>query len=168
VKLPGRPILRKTIKWGGAVAVILLVVVWVVSGRHDWTIYPGTEFVANLYGGRVSLSRMDSAAHRDFVRATIESLQGFGFAPEWHWNWWCSLEANRPFLKWEVAVPLWFLGLPLLACTLAAWRLDARARRRARTSHCQKCNYDRAGLSPDARCPECGAPTAPAQAVNKR
>jgi rubrerythrin len=41
--------------------------------------------------------------------------------------------------------------------TALAWRLDTFARRRARLNLCPKCNYDRAGIAGDAKCPECGA-----------
>ena len=37
-----------------------------------------------------------------------------------------------------------------------------RAWRRRRAGQCVRCAYDRCGLAPDAKCPECGTPTAPA------
>jgi hypothetical protein len=58
---------------------------------------------------------------------------------------------------WGVVVPLWVPLTISFGATLAAWRLDALARRRAGLNLCPKCNYDRAGIAKDAVCPECGA-----------
>jgi|GEM_PF-3279641 len=42
---------------------------------------------------------------------------------------------------------------------VAAWRLDALARRRERGTLCKKCGYETSGLAPGSDCPECGAAT---------
>src|ERR1051325_5827306 len=55
-----------------------------------------------------------------------------------------------------IAFPLW----PLLAASLPiAWPLwlpALHAWRESQRTRCRKCNYDRRGLAPDAKCPECG------------
>ena len=63
-----------------------------------------------------------------------------------------------PVRQPAVSVPLWIPVVALAIITAGAWRLDTLARRRAREGQCLKCHYDRAGLAPDAFCPECGAP----------
>jgi len=63
---------------------------------------------------------------------------------------------HDPTCAW-LTVPLWMPALGTLLGSAAAWRLDALARRRARLNLCPKCNYDRAGIAGDAKCPECGA-----------
>jgi hypothetical protein len=67
--------------------------------------------------------------------------------PDWSFGW----------PGWYVIVPLWIPLVMILAFTVAAWRLDAAARRRASADLCMKCGYDRSGLAPDGACPECGA-----------
>jgi hypothetical protein len=59
--------------------------------------------------------------------------------------------------RYELLVPLWMPIAPVLLVTAIAWRLDTSARRRARTNHCLRCNYDRTGLPIGTVCPECGA-----------
>lgn len=57
---------------------------------------------------------------------------------------------------WWVWVPLWMPLAGSLAITAAAWILGNRAARHARSGLCPACGYNRAGLAPDAKCPECG------------
>ena len=64
-------------------------------------------------------------------------------------------------------IPLWPVPAVSLLVTAFTWRLDTLARRRARLNLCPKCDYDRAGLGVDVKCPECGTappthPTPPA------
>jgi hypothetical protein len=58
-------------------------------------------------------------------------------------------------MTWAI-VPLWMPALFALSISLAALGLDLLARRRARLNLCPRCNYDRAGIAGDAKCPECG------------
>lgn len=59
----------------------------------------------------------------------------------------------------EVAasIPLWVLLALIAAPTAWLWRRDRRLRRALAAGFCASCGYDRAGLAPDAVCPECGA-----------
>lgn len=76
----------------------------------------------------------------------------------WRWFWYTSPpdSMNRPWPEWG---DFYCVGLPIaigmsIRCFVSgakAWpRKDARGT-------CSKCSYDRAGLNPDAPCPECGA-----------
>ena len=63
-----------------------------------------------------------------------------------------------------LAVPCWFLALPVAAA--CCWRLATRSRRRLRElpGHCDGCGYDLRGNASGV-CPECGTPVAPAAAT---
>jgi hypothetical protein len=53
-------------------------------------------------------------------------------------------------------LPLWVPTAVMAGLTALGWRFDCLVRRRARLNLCPKCNYDRAGIAGDAKCPECG------------
>jgi hypothetical protein len=87
----------------------------------------------------------------------IESRDGWHLvrtpaAFEWSFEWF-FFQGFR-----HVRVPLYAIALPPALASTAAWRLDTRARRRARVGHCPACNYDRRGIPAASVCPECGAP----------
>jgi hypothetical protein len=143
------PRIRKTIKWGGAAVTVLLVVVWVVSLRWyvGWWFSNGA-FVQTSKGGMlfgsayVGIPAADAGAKAGVLDGRADTLL---WSHVWHYP-----------RGWHAVVPAWiFVGIAGLV-TAAAWHLDTLARRRARLSLCPKCNYDRAGLSKDAVCPECG------------
>lgn len=56
-------------------------------------------------------------------------------------------------------IPHW-LVIALASTPWLFWRLNRAARRR-RSGHCARCGYDRAGLAPEAPCPECGTTLGP-------
>src|SRR5882724_6935200 len=60
-------------------------------------------------------------------------------------------------------VPLYLPLALTLAPAAFLWRREIR-RRRMPIGRCAGCGYDRAGLAPDAKCPECGKPALPARA----
>ncbi len=149
------PRIRKTIKWGGAVVTVLLVVVWVGSfnrsiARFDsfsgWT----TRFM--ILNGGITYAAVQSPPPL-WPRSGWHSSKETGSQRIW---WFSLLTASQAV---NVVIPLWPLTLAAASVALSAWRLDTLARRRARLNLCPKCNYDRTGLAPVAKCPECG--TAP-------
>ena len=144
------PWIRKTVKWGGAAATVLLVVVWI--GSAWWAVtWESREFKEfRICAGRISLADYRSLR----VRSTG---QGWEASPIRYRFLWTS-EMRSLQGAWEVVVPLWMLTLPSLIVTVAAGRLDTLARRRARLNLCptRGCNYDRTGLAAGAVCPECG------------
>jgi hypothetical protein len=57
-----------------------------------------------------------------------------------------------------IGIPLWCPALLVMLPTIVAWRTDMKAQGRSRAGACIKCGYDRAGISTQTVCPECGAP----------
>src|SRR5262245_6536099 len=75
------------------------------------------------------------------------------------WHWWFECFADRSGFMFSV--PLWIPAAAAGFFSLRFWREDIRAalgRRKALKGLCHQCLYDRTGLSPEALCPECGAP----------
>jgi hypothetical protein len=142
--------LRKTVKWGGAVATVVLVAVWVTSGRYcAYWVFRGESEVF-VGGGNININ-----------------LGNFWSVMKSPPGWYAEAQESsllcRPRLLWNsyslfADIPLWLLLGPSMALTLWAWRRDAVLRRRACAEFCPKCHYDRAGLAADAVCPECGTP----------
>ena len=143
------PRIRKTVKWGGAVVSVLLLVVWVGSGwcSAGWWV-SGTGWVG-VEAGRFGIA--------PFIRSTLGREPGVYGPLPWHVNWgwfWVNSAQHRRADLW---IPLWPAPAGSLLITVAAWRLDTIAPRRARIGFCPKCSYNRTGLAPGAVCPECGA-----------
>jgi hypothetical protein len=144
-----RPRVRKAIKWVGAASTVLLAVAWIGSGKYGvgWASSSGAEFVVRW--GECCVNTGSSSL--------------FGLSPG------LSAGSSRFMLFNEfvyerrgsggvvVVFPLWPPALLALLPTAIAWRFDVVARRRERIGRCPKCNYDRAGIAADAKCPECGA-----------
>lgn len=150
-----RPRLRKTIKWAGAAATVVLVVVWIGSGwRVGGARYESLSL--RVMSGGIVLEKMSGVGR---LRYLFTDIQRF----TWHWSpaWYRSVGPNPrspggPQIDWQLSVPTWGPVLGVLTLTMIAWRLDALARRRARLALCANCHYDRTGLAPGAVCPECG------------
>ncbi|HVU63664.1 MAG TPA: hypothetical protein VHC70_06795 [Phycisphaerales bacterium] len=145
--------IRKTIKWGGAAVTVLLVVVWIGSAR--WVVGRDARSPAGF--DVVVMSGSVACGHLPAFR--------FGGKAKW-WIadgegrvcWLPHREGGGPI--WYVSLPLWPLVAAVGLASFTAWRLDTLARRReraARLNLCPKCNYNRAGLAADAKCPECGS-----------
>jgi hypothetical protein len=146
------PRIRATIKWGGAAVTLLLVVVWVGSGWYGvlWTSTSG-YWVGVKFGGFEFVH--DPARVRDMQPPEWEVIRG---GLSWYWRPSWVVYQTTTFLY----LPLWIPVALVLIPTIAAWRLDILARRRARLNLCPKCHYDRAGIvggAAGAKCPECGA-----------
>lgn len=155
------PRIRKTVKKGGVVLLLLLFVAWIGSAflSLSWTgdipYLPGRVTIG-IGGGALAWTELtDQAVIKKYVPAGWDACWGPGLV-----NW------RGPFMRatptagtnkiWEVGVPLWQPLLVLLPIVALAWHLDLTALRRARAGHCPKCNYDLSGLPPGTPCPECG------------
>jgi hypothetical protein len=141
------PRIRKTIKWGGAVVTLLLVVVWVASA---WTLVGYMSPRGGVY--RVTGGAFDCLKFPDWPGAEPKLLFAtHDFALQW--------KPDGVFSPFGFAAPLWIPAALFAGLTALAWRLDTLARR-ARLNLCPNCHYDRAGLAAGAKCPECGEPPA--------
>jgi hypothetical protein len=149
------PRIRKTVKWGGAVVTLLLVVVWIGSGWWGVAYHGRAAEVLVERGGCLV-----SVWNREWRRSFTVWSHGPPFPHAWIWR-------SRVFstvMGNSFLVPLWIPTTITLAISAAAWWPEAhtwlRARRREKAASlnlCPKCNYDRAGLAKEAVCPECGA-----------
>jgi hypothetical protein len=158
------PRIRKTIKWGGAAVTALLVMVWIWSAWWHGFLWNSGRHWLDVSLGRVTIAFQtwphppeDGAGFttlnpamtgwRNLVQAPVPTWETNGLGPN---GWAISLPLSLPTFA--------FIVVSALAC-----RFDALARRReraARLNLCPKCNYDRAGIAADAKCPECGSAAA--------
>lgn len=134
--------------WGGAVVTVLLVVVWVVS--------------VFCYCGYFKAGRIIGLYNAKFVVTSHVNMKPAKY-DGWHigqqgssdaWDDWFDFQTN--YARGRVLVPLWPFVLASLSITLAAWRLDAMARRRDRLTFCTKCRCDRRSVAAEEACPACG------------
>ncbi len=161
------PRIRKTIKWGGAVVTVLLVVVWIGSGW--WEVWTPVAFVRagelGLIKRAYTLPPVGTTLPRTIPPTPLPTasvawrLKLTPFALNW---------TPRPLLQSVTTgysrvliqaelVTLWPFALVGVVCVLTSLVLDLLLSRRHGFGRCPKCNYDRTGLAAGAVCPECGA-----------
>ena len=146
---------RKTVKWGGLVLTVLLVVVWIGSGWWQMYLSGGEGSELTVAAGKLIVYgpfyRLPSLTRGHVWFDTVP------FVLQW-WFDWGTNDDRWPFSIpiWHFAIPLWFPFLLSLLATAAAWRADAKYLRRVREGACPACGYDRAGLAAGSLCPECG------------
>ncbi len=145
------PRIRKTIKWGGAVVTVLLLVAWASSGAVYVLLGLYERCVIGFHSGEFIVD----SAHWFAPFAGVDAGRYLGHGFTWPNSW--LPHTGRSQYGRSIAIPLWMLVLLALSVTVAAGRLDDIARRRAKLNLCPKCNYDRTGLAIGAVCPECGA-----------
>jgi hypothetical protein len=127
-------------RWGAAVCVAALVVLWVGSG------------VCSLYAtrGHDSVWVGHGVVLYDWRYMDFGEFGGFGVRrarPVWGWYWGFSRDVH------SVVVPLWAVVVPVAAGTGVLWWPVVRRARWKRRGYCEVCGYDRGGAG---RCPECG------------
>jgi hypothetical protein len=147
------PRIHKAIKWGGVAVVLLLLATWNVSKFSGKSVYyRHGGFVVFFTLGTIDLHWAD-ISKGGYVNPELQqglhlfmAWRGSVHGPFWH---------SDPVL-WQCTVPP---ELPLAVSFLAvaaAWLAEWRTRRRVVQGRCPACNYDRAGIAADAKCPECG------------
>lgn len=142
--------IRKTIKWGGLFVTVLMVAVCVASvwWSGGWCLTSRHRDAFAVRGGALFIVSDENLAAG--IDAQCNTVFRYSYPYQWRFDW--GFGAG----SWAVFIPLWAPILVSALITAAAWRSDLLARRRARTGHCLKCNYNRVGIAPDAPCPECG------------
>lgn len=139
---------------------------WLVGGRLD-LVYSDlpSQFVAYYptAGGRILSGLADDP--NAFVSKTPPP--GFVGRPMILGKWttgdsggvgwlWLPRSASWGTSRVILAVPLWCFAVPFVAIAFATERRYRRQLKLDRKGKCRKCGYDRTGLPPGARCPECG------------
>jgi hypothetical protein len=142
------PRIRTALKWSGIALSALLLTLWARSyWLNTFAIHTSGVWASLQHGGvtagnlgfSVSDSSLTSYTPRDSMLL-----------------WWFSL--TRSPGRWTLFIPFWFVLLFALTPTALALHLHARDRRRARRNFCLICNYNRAGIPSETKCPECGSP----------
>lgn len=141
--------MRKTVKWGGAVVTLLLLVALIGSGWYALAHHLGGNRFISVSMGQVRYT--DASGIALGVTITVTS----GRAQEFHLDWGFHMQAAGPVTVYSC--PLWLPLVGSFVVTRLAWRADAEACRRDRVGLCATCGYDRAGLGANSVCPECGA-----------
>ena len=140
--------IRKTIKWSGAVATLVIIGTWIGSMRlsvrpmfHGWFL-------------GVNTGRVDFGWHRSPIHST-QIPDFYNYHPRWELALGSEFSLSGPVFYY-VVVPLWFPSVCLILLTAFIWRRDALIRGWALAGACRRCHYDRTGLAAIAACPECG------------
>jgi hypothetical protein len=144
-----------TVVCGGIVLVFLLSMGWWMA----WFDGSGGEMICE--DGAVGVRMVDWLQLKAQLTIPAGSRPRHG---AWHGHstptdvlWWPHYASvGKPAYLREIWVPLW---IPFAAAALPTgllWRAQLRRRRRVRVGLCPACGYDRAGIAPDAACPECG------------
>ncbi len=157
--------LRKIVKWTALALTTILLVCWIGSNwYHIVCISPDYKYEGEDRRFAVGMNRGSIAAGE--APSSVLSGESVIFVrrePDEPVLWWFAFErfgtasTTSTGSSWVLDIPFWAPVVAAIAVTFAAWKLDRTAALRARTNCCKKCGYHRAGLKPDALCPECGA-----------
>jgi hypothetical protein len=136
---------------------VLLAALWIGSIWFELDVGPVMLQTFDVEGGRCGYFFPD--LRDEGIRIDLRSDSWFD------WWFWCNFRfmgfaGALPIFESVISIPLW---VPLLAAATPAsllWRSDIKAHRR-KPNVCWRCSYDRAGLAPDAKCPECGSAVPP-------
>ncbi len=117
------PRIRKTVKWGGALLTVLLVVVWVGSDWRD-AVYRNKHGFIRVVQGGVRVLRVGPGD-------TWGGPQGWSCSTHpLRFLWWPYVRRESSLVN--MFIPLWPLALMTLMGSATAWWLDSRASRLAR------------------------------------
>lgn len=150
------PILRKSAKWGGLTAAVLLLALWIatvwwgaVRMKQDWVLLIGT--------GRFELAYLPTGAP-----PPPQADRWMWFGPGCkrpsmgRFSWWFDFKYSPNY--WSLYIPIWSCAALAALVAAVGWRLDAIARRRVRIGACPRCAYDLRASPVGSPCPECGHP----------
>jgi hypothetical protein len=128
---------RRMLKWIGTVTVLIVALVWFLSGYYEIGVGIG-RMTVGVEGGAFGITGPR-------VRGSVVSHQNLGMFA------YATPVVERLRGEWVIIVPLWCVLALVGAPTLLMWHLD----RRIPPGHCQRCGYDLTG-NVSGRCPECG------------
>jgi hypothetical protein len=147
---------RRWGKWAGALLTVAVIVLWLssrwcsgyinVSTQHRVvaaSLATGGIEIYLFYSASTETAKLDRGVHADagWERKTGNARR---------WMWWVHTEQMDQYTR-LVLVPLWIPFLAVAGITAWLWYRDRRI-----PGLCRRCRYDRAGLAPEAACPECG------------
>jgi hypothetical protein len=144
------PRIRKTIKWGGAVMTVLMVVVWI--GSRWWSVVGQLPVlgVVGVGGGQAFDCWNDQIPWSGAEWPRLDRLPYTELA-------WSFKRLPVPRYGYTLYVlPMWVPTCIGLLATIVVWRRDSRLSKHERIGRCPRCGYNRAGIGRDAACPECG------------
>lgn len=143
--MPSRLRVRRVARWALVVLTAAMVIVWLGSARVA-LVWRSRPFIVQVVGGRVDVRRVSAASTT------------YGGDSPLH-----VFRTDRAYLLWRpmyMRVPGrfdWIIGIPLWAPATLVSGLAMWTWRRLKPRHgCVGCGYSLQGLSPGARCPECG------------
>jgi len=168
------PRIREVAKWTCTVVASAAVAVAVFSGFYTWQVTK-TSIKQQRSGGLVLSQGLfcfylsygpPPATATPGRKSEVRLLRG------WYWGleqemkhakawggWQAGLMSYETTAGWALGISLMYPVLVTLVPTATLWCLD---RQRFGRGKCGKCGYDRRGLTPHAKCPECGTLPAPA------
>lgn len=130
---------RKTVKWGGAVIVVLLVALWIYNGWWSILFVNARSATVIADSGRLLIGPVRlTEGERRWLRRWPSSNPG-------RFRWGLSVE--RAHMTRQIAIPLWFPTALCVISASAAWRFDIMTRRRTHSGNCPSCNHNLAGLA---------------------
>ena len=136
-------------KWSGAAATVLLLVVWVGSACWHFGFFLEPTGGMTVHAGRVRIGWDEPWSIVPVGGWSLLEPRSYTF--DWWFDGWRGTiwsGATRTY----VFIPIWVLVLLFATPTLWLWRCD----RRRQPGLCIKCGYDLRGADHKV-CPECGS-----------
>lgn len=137
---------------------LLLAITFAASARW-WFGYSSRTWVADLGDGTLYTVPIEpnhwSEPLRGWHGGDNARYSAAGRTSAFTWTWWTWGERSGTWEKGQ-AHTVWPLAPLLMLAGASLFWPGYRSARRVRQNQCPRCAYSRAGLDPDAPCPECG------------
>jgi hypothetical protein len=139
--------MRRLVLWACGLIFVLSAAGWVFTRFYQVLLFPSRHTGFQLIRGSVEFW-FNSA-----LQGPGPSDQALAPALQLPWDWFPSVGFGINPTAFVIDVPLWLTAFLSATVALMVWR---PWRLRIGEGCCPSCNYDRAGLAADAKCPECG------------